>query len=60
MCKRDSERTKDTCHGVWYLGLKIYDVLMMYLLNDAVLNVDIGLLGEVIIDDLSSLDKDTH
>lgn len=31
-----------------------------YLLNNAILNVDIDLLGEVIIDDLSSPDQDTH
>ena len=31
-----------------------------YLLNDAVLNVDICFLGEIIIHYLSSLDEDTH
>lgn len=35
-------------------------VHMVYLLNDAVLNVDICFLGEVIIDHLPSLDEDTH
>lgn len=33
---------------------------MIYLLYDAVLDVDICFLGEVIIDHLSPLDEDTH
>lgn len=33
---------------------------MGYLLNDAILNVDICFLGEVIIDHLPSFDEDTH
>lgn len=35
-------------------------VNVVYLLNDAVLNVDICFLGEVIIDYLPSFDEDTH
>ena len=35
-------------------------VHIVYLLNDAVLNVDICFLGEVIIDHLPSLDENTH
>lgn len=35
-------------------------VNMGYLLNDAILNVDICFLGEIIIHHLPSLDEDTH
>lgn len=40
--------------------LKPVFVTAVYLLYDAVLNVDVCFLSEVIIDHLSSLDEDTH
>lgn len=43
-----------------YACVQYVHVNAVYLLNDAVLNVDIRFLGEVIIDHLPSLDEDTH
>ena len=45
---------------VLYSECMLTCVCVGYLLNDAILNVDVCFLGEVIIHHLPSLDEDTH